>query len=134
MNIDEFDEKNETFTQNSLLLIQNSRVIKAKKRSRNSNNRSKKITKKIKITTTNRDYSTKRQRVFENFTRREFSIFEYINLVNFTNEIQIFANQFFFFLFDDIRRIRNSHFNNLRSLSFIARFLFFLNFRFQFNL
>ena len=43
-------------------------------------------------TTTKRNYEIKRQRIFENFTRRKFSRFEYIEIIDFISNVQIFSN------------------------------------------
>ena len=83
-------------------------MMKAKKRFQDSKNRSRnlrdKTTKeKNKTTRKKRDYATKRQQIFENITRRNFSTFEYveIEIIDFIVEnnvknIQMFVNQSIF--------------------------------------
>ena len=61
MNIDEFIEKSKQESTHDLLLnIRNSRKVKLK-------NRSFEVSNKFKFTSIDRNYKTKRQRVFENF-------------------------------------------------------------------
>ena len=86
MNVDD-DEKNDTFVQNSLLQIQNLKTMLAKNRFRKSQNRN-----KLK-TTKERKCAKERQRIFDNFTRRKFSRFEYTEIIDFISSVQISSNQ-----------------------------------------
>ena len=94
MNIDE-TKNDETFTQNFLLLIQNSRRTRVKNRSRDANNRSQIKKNKNEI-----------------FIRRESFEFEYAFIIDFTTNVQMFVNQFFIFMqFTSIARSRIQSFN-----------------------
>ena len=101
-----------------LLNIQNSKIIKIK-------NRFKKISNKFK--STNRDRATKRQRVCENFTRRESFDFKYNEIIDLTFDIQIFFNQFFCTLY--LKFIFQS-FSMTLYFRFSLKFQFFFEFSF----
>ena len=117
MNIDE-TKNDETFIQNFLLLIQNSRRAKIKSRSRDANNRSQIKKNKSEI-----------------FTHRESFEFEYAFIIDFITNVQIFVNQFFIFMqFTSIARSRIQSFNLYFDSTFyqlISTFYFVLFFQFS---
>ena len=125
VNIDE-TKNDETFTQDFLLLIQNSRQTKVKNCFKNVNNRSRVKKSKSEI-----------------FTRRESFEFEYALIVDFTTNVQMFVNQFFVFIqFTSIARSRIQSFNLysnfifyqlISTFYFVSFFQFFLSTQSLFN-
>ena len=99
----------------SLLNIQNFKIIKTK-------SRFKKTLNKLKLT--NRDCATKRQRIFENFIRRESFDFEYSEIIDLTFDVQISFNQFFCTLYSKFI---------FQSFSMILYFRFSFEFQFSFE-
>ena len=105
-------------THDSLLNIQNSKIIKTRNRSKKASNKLKSI---------NRERATKRQRVFENFTRRESFDFEYNKIIDLTFDVQISFNQFSCTLYSKF---------TFQSFSMISYFRFSFKFQsfFEFSL
>ena len=85
VHIEDFEEnEKKKLEHDSLLNIENSRSIKTKERSSEALNKSKSKA-KAKAKSAKRDYTTKRQRAFENSTRRESSEFEYAEIIALTS-------------------------------------------------